>query len=468
MRRRHYSFDHRDRVEKTDERSRNNHPEINRVRGKKKNRRYGRYIISALALILIGLGVYLGSSLLTSANSMLSSDVTIKDIFSKSSLKQTDGITNILILGSDQAAQLTDTIEIVRIRQKDKKVAMISIPRDFQVQVPGDGIEKINAVYKIGYNSEKDSKKKTDSGVLLASKTIEQVTGVPIHYYITADFIGLKEAVDVLGGITVDVKNSFYDPEYPEDYFTKDGKYVKTDGFSPFTVKAGIQKMDGTTALKYARSRHGNNGEGTDFARAARQQQIIMAIKDKALSLGVLSNPTKISSLLESIGDRVKTNMTLSELKGAIDFIKDVSREKLISKVLSNDPKDGILVSVDEGGYYLVPKAGRTNYSEIKAMVKNIFSTESSAELEITDVEVLNGAGTSGLGGKVADKLKAAGLNVVKIDTNPTEIEKTTIFSSKKTGTTIDKIKSVVGVATVELSNDKEVIRVVIGKNYGE
>ena len=467
MRRRHYSFDHRDRVEKTGERSRNNHPEINRVRSKKKNRRYGRYIISALALILIGLGVYLGSSLLTSANSMLSSDVTIKDIFSKSSLKQTDGRTNILILGkggsNHPGGQLTDTILLASIKNSDKKVAFVSIPRDLMVSIPGSGFKKINEAYTTGWNSIKDENKKGEEGAKSASEVVSKVTGVPIHYFFTLDFVGFKSLVDTLGGITVNVEKDLSDPLYPQDYFGKDGSYTKTDAYSPFYLKAGKQDLDGVTALKYARSRETTS----DFDRAKRQQNLLLAIKDKALSLGVLANPKKLTDIMSDLGNHIKTSLTVAEIKSLIEIVKNVDKTTITNKVLDNGPA-GLLVSSSEGFYHLEPKAGATNYKEIQALVKNIFSTETSTELEITDVEVLNGAGTAGLGGKVADKLKAEGLNVVKIDTNPTEIEKTTIFSSKKTGTTIDKIKSVVGVSTVELSNDKEVIRVVIGKNYGE
>jgi len=428
---------------------------------KRKKSKLKAFLLSVLVLILIIVG-YLGISSIQAANNVFDTDISVASLIKQSSLKQTDGITNVLLLGRDQAANLTDTIQIVRIRQSDKKVAMVSIPRDLQVKVYKNGNAKINSVFSQGFNSEKQQDKRVQAGADLISKTVEEVSGVPIHYYLVIDFTGLKDVVDSLGGITVNVEKAFYDAEYPRDYFTKDGRYIKTNDYDPFSVKAGIQNMDGTTALKYARSRHGSNGEGSDFARAARQQQIILAIKEKGMSVGVLANPAKISNLIAALGNHMKTNMAPSELSDALEVVRNVDKASIISKVISNDANDGLLVSISEGGYYLIPKAG--NFSQVQAFIKNIFNQN---EILPVDIEVYNGTKTVGLAGKLAESLKAKGYNVTKIENSDELYTKTTIFDGTSSSKTYSEIKAIVGKAEKSALDDKGIIRVIIGSDYG-
>lgn len=434
---------------------------------KSKKRKFKKFCVFS-AILIVGLLVFyfgsIGASLISAANEVMPNNLSIKDLVTKSDLKETDGVTNILLLGRDQAAQLTDSIEVVRIRQKDKKVAMVSIPRDLQVTVPGDGVQKINAVFGSGYTAEKQKDKKIDAGANLAIKTIEKVSGLTIHYYITADFAGLKDVVDAMGGITVDVDKTFTDHEYPKDYFTKDGQYVKTDGFETFSVQAGQQKMNGTTALKYSRSRHGNNGEGSDFARAARQQKVIMAIKDKALSLGFIANPIKITELIDSLGGHIKTSMGLSEIKEMASLMGNIGQGEVINKVISNDPKEGLLVSTDEGGYYLKPKTG--NWTEVQKFFKNVFD-EGLSQASV-EVEVYNGSGVAGQGTKFAKVLEAEGLGVSKIEQNSENVSTTTIYDGSNRSDSFNKVKAKLVNPKVENYNQPSVIKVVIGKDYGK
>jgi len=435
---------------------------------KEKKKRNRKFVFLSIVLILGAILFYFGSigfSAISAANEVLPENISFRDIISRSSLKQTDGITNILLLGKDQAAGLTDTIQIVRLRASDDRVAMVSVPRDLQVTIPGNGKEKINAVYKIGYSNSKvsDKKGKEADGVKLLESTVKEVVGVPIHYYVTLDFIGLKSVVDSLGGITVDVETAFYDPQYPKDYFTKTGEYVKTDGYEPFSVKAGEQRMDGVTALKYSRSRHGSNGEDSDFARAARQQQVVMAIKEKALSLDFLTNPIKISNLLESLGDHVKTDMGVPEFKDFINNLKDLDTSKVISKVLSTDSKDGLLISVNEGGYYIKPKAG--DFSQVQKFVQNIFDKEDEIKPE---VEIYNGSGTAGLATKFAKRLEGVGIYADKVETNDEEVSRTVIYNGSGKTATFDEVSSLLTNAKIESYSEKNIIKVVIGSDYGE
>lgn len=435
-----------------------------KVKSKKKNVKK----ITKLALILVAVAVlfYLGKiglSFISAADNILPTSISLKDLVSKSDLDQTDGITNILLLGRDQAAQLTDSIEVVRIRQSDKKIIMVSIPRDLQVTASGS-TEKINAVFSQGYNAEKDKTKKVSAGAALAAKTVEGVTGLDMHYYITVDFAGLKDVVDALGGIEVNVENSFTDYQYPKDYFTKDGQYVKTDGYETFSVKAGVQEMDGTTALKYSRSRHGNNGEGSDFARAARQQKVLMAIKDKTLSLGFLTNPIKITDMMDSLGTHIKTDMEFTEIKELASLLSDVNSSDVTTKVLSTDSSDGLLMSVSEGAYYIKPKAG--NFSQVQKFFKSLFD-EGLSQASI-EVEIYNGSGVAGQGTSLAKVLEADGIGVSTIETNSEVIAKTVVYDGSDGSSVLTKIKSKLENPTVEDYNQPGIIKIIVGKDYGK
>jgi len=144
---------------------------------------------------------------------------------------------------------------------------MISVPRDLYVYDTGDGIMgRINEIFSIGVSSKRDFA----NGALLLSGMLEQILGIKINYYATVDFGGFKDIIDTLGGITVDVPESFSDSTYP----------TKDNGYMTVSFTSGIQNMNGETALEYARSRHSTS----DFSRSLRQQIIIKAIIDKIKS----------------------------------------------------------------------------------------------------------------------------------------------------------------------------------------
>jgi len=349
------------------------------------------------------------------------------------------------------------------LNHSDKKVAMVSIPRDLKITYSGGTINKINYAYTAGYEKEKDKNKKNEAGIKSAEETVTKVIGVPIHYYISLDFIGFKELVDALGGVTVNVAKDLSDPYYPKDYLTSNGSYVKTDAYSPLYIKAGKQNMNGELALKYARSRETTS----DFDRARRQQEILFAVKEKALSLGVLANPKRVSDMISSVGNHVKTDLGLSEIKELVETISSLEQSSMINKVIDNNAKDGLLVSTSEGGYYLVPKAGVNNYSQIQALVKGIFSAD-SGQSSVDSIQVYNGSGVAGRGGAVAQKLKDLGLTIDTIDTYSTEIPSTKIIDGTGDTATLTKIKSVIGEAKTETNGAKGVIKIIIGQDYGK
>jgi len=464
MRRRHI-IHHTDGVRKIDDRRPNRNP----VKNRKLRSKPLKIAVFAAAVLLVSAVAYEAYSFFKAANNALGSNITLNDIknmvsASKGTLKETDGKTNILILGkggeNHPGGQLTDTIQVAMINQTDKKVAMVSLPRDLQFKYPDGQVNKLNYAYFLGYDKEKDKTKKAEAGAKSSSDAISKILGVPIHYYITVDFVGFKELVDSLGGVTVNVEKSLYDPYYPKDIFTKDGGYKKTDDYTTVSIKAGKQEMDGETALKYARSRETTS----DFDRAHRQQELLLAVKEKALSVGVLSNPKTVSDMFSSLGNHIKTNLGLTEIKEVFELVGGLDKANVASKVVDNNEKDGLLYSTSEGGYYLLPKGG--NYNQIQKMVKNIFASDSDQTV-VSSIEVYNASGVTGQGGVVAQLLKDKGLTIDKIDTYSKQLSESKIVDGTSNAETLKTITNAIGNVSVDKSGTKGTIQVIIGKNYG-
>ena len=186
---------------------------------------------------------------------------------------------NILLLGmggkGHQGGYLTDTIMLASIQPSTKKVALISIPRDLAVPMENLGWRKINNV-----NAFAEVEKK-GSGGLAISQALSDILGQPIDYFVRVDFEGFVNIIDKLGGVNVYVDNTLEDYRYPIMGMEEAEPYESR--FEHLYIEKGRQYMDGSLALKYVRSRHGGGGEGSDFARAKRQQKILQAVKSELL-----------------------------------------------------------------------------------------------------------------------------------------------------------------------------------------
>lgn len=292
----------------------------------------------------------------------------------KVSLKQDDGRTNILILGIDERTKgtqtgslLTDSIMVVSIRKSDSDVAVISIPRDLWVRTSKGGYYKINEIYATYGGKE-------GNGIKELLFIVQEVLGIPIHYYAVINFTFFKEVIDILGGVDVNVENSFTDNFYPiegmEDAQPESARYETVH------FEKGIVKMDGETALKYVRSRHGDNGEGTDFARARRQQNLIKAIKDKVKSTNLIFDFPKVKSLYDSYYNNLDNNFDVSVVELLYNFAAESNIENIRSLILddrSSEENGGLLYAPTDltlygGKYVLLPRAG--HYLQIHAYIK--------------------------------------------------------------------------------------------------
>lgn len=322
---------------------------------------------------------------------------------------------NILLLGiggkNHDGGNLTDTIILASLQPSAKKVSLISIPRDMTIPMENMGWRKINNV-----NAYAEMKNK-GSGGMAVSQAVSDILDMPIDYYVRVDFQGFINIVDKLGGLTVNVENTFDDYKYP--VLGKEDAQPYSSRYEHLHFDAGRQEMDGSTALKYARSRHAYGVEGSDFARAKRQQKILSAAKEKLLSANILFKPQLIIDIIGELQDHVSTNLQMWEIIKLWDEFKNVKQEDVINKGLDNS-SSGLLIDTkgEDGAYILVPRNG--DFSEIQYMVKNIFSAapaeiKSKVAVEKTTIDVRNGTWVNGIANKVSLDLEKYGFDVIRV-----------------------------------------------------
>ena len=324
--------------------------------------------------------------------------------------KDENQYVNILLsgIGGDghDGGDLTDTMIVASIDMKNENIMMLSIPRDLWVTTTKFGQSRINEIYRNVKNrleqqfDMKEEVAKVQSMKILM-REIENITGLEIPYYARIDFNGFTEIVDAIDGIEVDVRETIVDEKYP------DGKW----GYETFMIQKGTRVLDGVTALKYARSRHGTS----DFDRARRQQEIINAIKEKALSLDLITSPRKLKKLHSIVKNHFETNMLFQESFTLASNAMSFNKSSLITSVLNDDlgTRGGFLATpprVDYGGaFVLIPYSGVNDYSRIQIFTNFLFNNR---ELQFMNFEVLNGTKRPGRAGKAATRLERYGINI--------------------------------------------------------
>jgi LCP family protein required for cell wall assembly len=346
---------------------------------------------------------------------------------------------NILLLGIDQregeeGPWRTDTMILVSIDPANGSAAMLSIPRDLWVTIPGYSENRINTAHFTG-----DAQDYPGGGPALAKKTVWYAFGVPVDYYVRIKFTGVEQMLDLIGGVDIDVAEAIYDPEYPDDDY---GTFV-------LEIPAGEQHMDGKTALQYARSRHGN-ADG-DFGRMAHQQQVLFAVRDKFLSLDIPLS--RIPKLLEVLEDSVKTDIPLDQITALAEAAAQIDRSQIRQGVIdatmttSAVTPSGAMVQV---GYW----------DKIRAMVDELFPvttaspvpeiTESAQSLadEAARIVVENGTMVPGLAARTATTRLNEGYDVVRHDSaNRQDYARTLIVDYSGKPQTVRALAAALGVA---------------------
>ena len=230
---------------------------------------------------------------------------------------------NILLMGIDRRPgeafiSRTDSMMILSIDPEAKIASILSIPRDLYVVIPGRGRDRINTAFVYGANGDDPI-----GGAALAMLTVEYNLGVRLNHYVLVDFGAVIRGVDALGGIDVVVPFDINDPTFPDMNY----------GFDPLYIPAGLQHFDGETALKYARTRHVDN----DFGRAARQQQVVLAVRQKILNLGVGDLLRRAPTLYQQVNQGIRTDLSLEQIVQLATVASDISSESIYNEVLDHD-----------------------------------------------------------------------------------------------------------------------------------
>jgi LCP family protein required for cell wall assembly len=386
-----------------------------KVRWQKRARRYAKR--GSLAIVVVS--VVIGGFLLTK------SYIKLHQIFkgnSTASALQADvlpGRINILVLGIGGAGHdgpdLTDTMLVASIDPVNNKMTLLSIPRDLWVKMPNNyegNYQKINAAYEAGkysylgqQNDSNNNQGAINAGFKTADQAVSRVLGVPISYNVLVDFQAFQQAVNSVNEVNINVPTELYDPTM-----------AWQNNYNPILAQAGPQVMNGSKALLYVRSRETTS----DFARTQRQRAVIIALKDKALSLGTLSNPLKISGLISAFGDNVRTDLSLSDAETLYGVVKKISNNNIQSIGLADAPNNYVTTGDINGLSVVKPTAGEFDYSQIQTYVRSAFEDGYIAK-ESANVMVLNGTTTSGTATREAALLKSYGYNVGTVADAPTQ-----------------------------------------------
>ena len=297
-------------------------------------------------------------------------------------------------------AYLSDSIMVVVIQPHNgapTQIAEVSIPRDWEVAIDlGNGqtaIGKVNEAYAFAddsiYPHRADTYKGDFGRANLADDTLDRVLGIHIDHHVGLDFHAFQYAVDAVGGVDVDVKTAFTDTDYPNTSCD-----FNTTGCNAITVHfdAGMQHMDAARALQYARSRHGNNGEGTDFARSRRQQLVLAAVREK---IGGVGGIPKVLAVLGALQGHVDTDMTAGDADQLYNLVKNVDSSTI--EHVSFDDSNFLYecgYPSDCGSAYLWPHDA--TYAQVQRFMAHVIP-DAAALAEHATVVVQDASGDGGV-----------------------------------------------------------------------
>lgn len=344
-----------------------------------KRRIIKRIILSLVLLVIMAGGLFAWS--LYSDIAKLTGDknpLNILNSFVPVELQKTNGRTNVLITGysaddpGHAGAMLTDSIMVLSIDTANKSALVFNVPRDLYVDIPGYGSAKINEAYQYGERVKwsQDGYDKGGMGVL--ESLISDKFDLDIHYYALINYTAFRDAINAVGGVTIDLTS----PDNPNGLY---------DPFVKIKLPNGVVTLNGQQALNLARARGDGPGSygfpRSDFNRTRHQQQILVALKEKAASASTLSNPFKIANLADAAGNNVKTNMSTREIQTLFQKTK-VIPSKSIKTITLNDVNGKNLLrsyTTPRGQSALIPAAGMNNYDVIQSTLEALLRPTSPA-----------------------------------------------------------------------------------------
>jgi LCP family protein required for cell wall assembly len=335
---------------------------------------------------------------------------------------------NVLLLGTDERPDeggplRTDTMILLSLDPTGQTLGMLSLPRDLWVPIPGHNTTaKINTAYTIGAQGSYPG-----GGPQLAKDTVSSFIGRPVDYYVRVNFDGFREIIDLIGGVDINVPYTIHDEEYPtEDY-----------GVETFHLEAGLQHLDGVTALKYARTRHGDS----DYSRARRQQDIIRAVANKVLNAGMI--PQLIGNAPQLLVSAQNTIQTDIPIPAGVELAKLVNNSTMREiRQLVLDSHYGQETYSSDGQWILLP-----DRAQVRTALETFFSPAAAAVAAANGgplrVEVLNGTTQAGVAAATAELLKAQGWDVVSVgDADRKDYVQTIVINYAAPAASVQKIST--------------------------
>lgn len=334
---------------------------------------------------------------------------------------------NVLLLGvggeGHEGGYLTDTIILASFVPSRGVSSLLSIPRDLSIPITGNEWRKINSVSAYAESVARGS------GGEAARQAIENLLAIPIPYYIRMDFQGFAQLIDDVGGITVTVLNRLDDPRYPIP--GKEGAYPIEERYEHLVIEKGTTTMDGATALKYVRSRRGVGIEGSDFARVKRQQNVILAVKEKVFAWPTLTSPRRIARIVENLATHIRTNIGWGEGLRMLQLLQKLQQERMQRVALSDAPEGLLAARIVAGAYILEPRDG--TFAAIRDLAKNIMNEPLVGMPATTKpairVAILNGTTTTGLAKTIGEILARQDFTITYVGNAPQKpVAQTTIY----------------------------------------
>jgi len=397
-----------------------------------KKRRIIKWVLILFVVAVLAIGGWLAYKTLVAGGNVFKG--SLLGLVQSKPLKQDEnGRSNILVLGTSeddpghQGANLTDSIMILSVDQKNKNAYMISIPRDLEVKYGEACLSgyqgKINVYYScVGGGT--DDLNATREALTKTANFVGGVTGLDIQYGVNVNYTVMRELVSAVGGITVTIDSrdprgqmdSNFEWKCGANYGTRLKNCPPRGHFIDYPN--GPVKLDAEHALYLAQAR-GDTAptygfEQSNFDREKNQQKIVKAIREKALSAGVLTNIGKVSGIIDALGNNLRTTFEADEVQTLVGLAKDIKNDDIRSISLIDD--DGNNPAVLNGNAQ--PVAGLYQFDDLRAFIKKKL-TSNPITREEANVVVLNGSTTAGVAKTEGDKLTALGFNISEMDNAP-------------------------------------------------
>lgn len=344
----------------------------------KPKRRARRFLASFLLMVLavfLFIGTWDAINISRAAKKTFGSG-NLFSLLGSGSLKGSEtGRVNILLIGysiddpGHPAAYLTDSMMLLSLSTVSNTGYILSVPRDLYVQIPGFGYGKINEAYNDGNQIEFSEEGYAPGGVGLLEKIVAENFDIHIDYYALFNYAAVRNIVNALDGIQVNIKS-------PDPRGLYDPNISPVDG-GPLRLANGPQTIDGQTALNLTRARGDAYGAygfpQADFDRTEHQRQVLMSIKSE-LDWKLVLNPLKNGRIFSAVGDNVKTDLELSEARSLFGLFNKVSGSNLKSLSLRSLDGKNYLVgyTTPSGLSALIPAAGIDDYSQIQAAIEGL------------------------------------------------------------------------------------------------